>query len=35
MKTIDQLCAEAMQRLNYYIARMAGQQARRFLEGRK
>ena len=34
-KTIDQLFAEAMQRLSYFINRMAGQQARRFLESRK
>jgi hypothetical protein len=35
MKSIDQLCTEAMQRIGYFINRMAAQQARRFLEGKK
>jgi hypothetical protein len=34
-KSIDQLCTEAMQRLTYFINRMAAQQARRFLENGK
>lgn len=32
MIDIDRLCAEAMQRISYFINRMAGQQQRRMRE---